>query len=303
MIKPMLAKSIGDVKTLPDCFYLQPKYNGIRAVWDGKELYSRRGKLIEGVPHIVDQLEKFFKNKPLDGEIYQHGLTLQEIVSFSRRNVNIKENSLNYVVYDSPLEKLPFHQRWNHTAELVSHGSVSKLHSVSMNKVWSNPTRNIHLSDIKYFDANIADMNIYKDLGYEGTMLRTVHGLYKFGKRSSDLLKIKEFQDGEFEIVGVTELTHKEKVIVPANTPGAYQYADGTWYKNGKETASGMMGSLVCITDDGKRFEVGTGFDDATRLEFYTRPPIGMVATVQYFEYTKDGIPFHPSFIALRNYE
>lgn len=47
--------------------------------------------------------------------------------------------------------------------------------------------------------------------GYEGTILRSPSGLYKYGRstvKEAYLLKMKIFQDEEFEVVGFIEMNH-----------------------------------------------------------------------------------------------
>ena len=68
---------------------LQPKLNGIRAVFDGKELYSRTGKTLPGKAHIISalmELKKRCANMPsLDGELYLHGEPLNYISGQARK--------------------------------------------------------------------------------------------------------------------------------------------------------------------------------------------------------------------------
>ena len=286
-IKPMLAKSLDKIDKLPKQVFVQPKYDGQRAVWDGKQLWSRTGKLILNVPHIIEELSANFNHFPLDGELYIHGKTLQDIISDSRKTVNLEANKLEYHIYDIPIDKVIFSERY----EIL----LTKFKNIKSKFLKSVPTKLIKVSDYQ-------NLNLFHP-EYEGTMVRIPSGLYKFGKRSSDLLKVKEFMDDEFVITGVTELQHREKVIVPAGTPGSKPYADGRYYKDGTATPGGVMGSLVLVTAAGKVFECGTGYDDITRAKYFTEPPIGKKATIQFKNYTPDGIPFHPSFICLRDYD
>lgn len=108
--------------------------------------------------------------------------------------------------------------------------------------------------------------------GYEGTIIRLPDYGYEDGKRSRSLLKLKSFHDSEFEIIDI----HESK--------------DG-W------------AILECVTDDGKSFRVtapGTMEDKVEifeNAEFY----IGEYVNVEYAQFTKDGIPFHPVATAIRN--
>lgn len=264
-----------------------------RLIWTGEEAMSRRGKPILGVPALVEQIKSFFPGIPLDGELYFHGEEFQSLVGSIRRSKNIDENfNIGYHVYDIPIEGVPFSERikmLKEKVELANHLGADRIHLVET----------IQAPDS--LDAN--ELNIYEAQGYEGTMWRAADSLYKIGKRSSDLLKIKTFLEEEFEVVGVTELMRHEKLIVEAGTPGAHEYADGTWYKNGDATPGSTCGSIVCVTPEGKEFEIGTGMDDATRLAYWKNPPIGKLLTVKFQEYSMDKIPRFPVHKAIRDYE
>lgn len=108
-------------------------------------------------------------------------------------------------------------------------------------------------------------------LGGEGVMLRQPRSVYEF-KRSHTLLKVKQFSSDEAVVIG-----HEEGM-------GQHQ---------------GRLGALVCEYKN-KTFKIGTGFSNALRE---IPPAIGSLVTFSFFELTDGGIPRHPSFVAVRNYE
>lgn len=288
----MLAKTFNSKWLQPDG-YIQPKLDGVRMVWTGYEAMSRRGKPINGVPSLIAILEKYFKGIPLDGELYAHGKSFQKTVGSIRRSKNIEEDiEIGYHVYDMPLPKLSFEERYNMLFSAIS-------------KAKENGLTRVHLVETVNVIGTLpeSELNIFEKDGYEGTMWRSSNGLYKFGKRSSDLLKIKSMMEDEFEIVGLKEeLTH-EKIIVPEGTPGAMKYADGTWYKNGDSYPAGTCGALIVKVAEGVTVDVGSGMDDATKQEHWNNPPIGKMLTVKYQERTDDGSLRFPIYKAIRDYE
>jgi DNA ligase-1 len=299
-MKPMLAKSF-KASWLKFPIYLQPKLDGCRAIWTGSKLLSRTGKEIKGVPALVDHLQKNYSDFPLDGELYNHKKTFQELISSIRRTVNIEEDlDVEYHIYDLPLEQTwTFQERLNLLKEKVIVTSRIKIVETVYIPLEGNEILNILPGLVEK-----EDLNTFEAQGYEGTMVRNAMGLYRKGKRSSDLMKVKTFQDAEFPIVGVYQLSRKEKIIVPEGTPGALQYADGTWYKDGVETPDEMLGGLVLsIPGTDKTFECGTGYNEATRCELWANSPIGKVATIKFQELTDDGVPRFPVFLAIRDYE
>jgi DNA ligase-1 len=107
-----------------------------------------------------------------------------------------------------------------------------------------------------------------KDGGWEGLILRK-NCEYK-GKRSRDILKVKEFFDAEYKVLDV------EIGPFRINTPA------------GEKTIETL--TAVVIEHKGNRVSVGSGFTLDERYEFYkdTKKIIGKVITVQYFEETKN---------------
>lgn len=287
-MKPMLAKPYNPKKIVGPV-YLSPKLNGQRALWTGTTLITRTGKEILSVPSIVAELQRYWPNYPLDGELYIHGLSLQQIMKHTRPTKKINEHTaMQYHVYDWPIVNVPYSER-------------DRILSLQQ---WR--TKVIGVTSVLVTPKNrndLAELNIFAAEGYEGTMIRLPDGLYKFGKRSGDLMKIKDFLDDEFEIVGITALSRKEKIELDVWEPGALARSSGKWYRNGEGTEEELVGSLICITSDGQKFEVGTGLDDATREELWNNPPIGKMLTVKYQNLTDTGIPFTPVFIAIRDYE
>jgi DNA ligase-1 len=93
-------------------------------------------------------------------------------------------------------------------------------------------------------------------------------------KRSKDLIKVKLFQEDEFECVDTYE------------GEGKYQ---------------GSLGGITCVTKDGVRFGVGSGFSDGERDTIWKNlDPRGKLITVRYFRFTNDGVPYLPTFRAIR---
>ncbi len=240
------------------------------------------------MPLLLEEIADLADGFPLDGELYCHTKSFQKQLGSIRRTVNIHEDlEIGYHVYDHPVASVEFAERWERVLERVKPGG--RIHLVET----------VEGTGVESAD----ELNIFEARGYEGTMLRSASGLYKFGKRSKDLLKLKTMQDAEFEVVGLVELCHYEKLIVPEGTPGSKPYADGTWYKNGEATTQATAGAVVCKLADGRTFEVGTGMDDQMRQALWNEPPIGKMLTVKFQEYTDEGIPRFPVFVAIRDYE
>ena len=105
--------------------------------------------------------------------------------------------------------------------------------------------------------------------GWEGLIIRKADVGY-VGKRSKDLLKVKEFQDAEYEIRDV-EMGVKAMLI------------DGKMQDT-------MCLAAVKIDHKGNGVSVGSGWTDEQRVKYYIHPEdlIGKTITVKYFAESKD---------------
>lgn len=268
---PMLALKYQDrAHDLVWPVYVQPKLNGIRCLMErqGNEIlfHSRGGKQFTTLDHIKhDALIVMKDGEILDGELYCHTqLTFQELVSLIKNDKKKEENKdklrkyVKFWNYDRCEDK-PFRER---AESLVSYGSI-----------WHVPTWLAHTED------EVTDYHRrFASDGYEGTMVRSGGDEpYQFQYRSPTLLKLKDFQDEEFEIVGVKEGLGKDE---------------------GKAT-------FTCRMKDGQTFDVRCkGTDEEREEQWQNRNQyIGRQITVKFQYYSDAGIPIFPVGIGIRDYE
>lgn len=108
--------------------------------------------------------------------------------------------------------------------------------------------------------------------GGEGLMLHRADAPWQSG-RSDVLLKLKPHHDAE--------------AVIVAHEPGKGKY-------------QGMLGAVIVLTPDGRRFRLGTGLTDALRR---TPPAIGSTVTYRYRDLTAKGLPRFASFLRVRENE
>lgn len=274
LAKPMLATVWSKVKPesidWANCFG-QYKLDGHRAMYKDGVLYSRQGKEIN-LPHIKDQLEAL-ENRlgyalHLDGELYCHGIPLQQIGSLVKRPREESEQ-LVYHVYDC-VKDMAYEYRLEMLKDYLSSEDIdgSYIRLLNTVKVYS-------VAEAQQLQADaIAD-------GYEGAILR--HGTtgYEDDKRSRNLLKLKDYQDGEFRIVGVVEGTPR------------YLEAEDRWLK---------VAVWQLVTEDGQGFE-STAPGDMYEKDRWWRErdyTLGQMATIKFFTYSDDGTPLQPVALRLR---
>lgn len=255
--RPMLAQdwsSHGTKVRFP--VFVQPKLDGIRCIARRDGLWTRNGKPITSVPHILeDLLEGLFFRHPdliLDGELYNHDLrdNFNEITSIVRtRDPVEKARGMIFLhVYDF-VSPQPFSERLRALKVAALPPSLRLV-----------PT--FEVEDREHLDRLYGE---FIEQGYEGQMIRLDRG-YEH-KRSPALLKRKEFLTSEFPVVTVEE-------------------GNGSW--------RGHVKRFVMRLPDGRTFGAGVrGSQDRLR-DLWTSRANPDWATVRYFTPTPDGVPRFP---------
>ena len=279
---PMLAASFDkrkDKVTYP--VDVQPKLDGVRclAYWDGDsvKLMSRGGKQWECCQHIIDELEQVLpKDWVLDGELYIHGSTFQEITKLVKK---LRPESVNveFHVYDVPRAEYEQTEIGGSTwgNRKISLELLDDFYSSLQFFVDNCRSVKVVRTDFAAYEEDVYELQSeYLEEGYEGAIVREYDGEYKFGYRSNKLLKVKNFMDEEFEIVGFTT--------------GVGRF-DGciVW---------------ICETEKGDDFKVvpqGT-MEERKRLYDNAKKHIGRMLKVKFFELTDDGIPRFPVGLGIR---
>lgn len=105
-----LDKSLDKTDATPATCYIQPKYNGVRGmfVYDRVArsviMYSRRKNLYPGFAYIKSEIEPVLaadqRQIYFDGELYKHGVPLQDISGYARREDQVGDIKLDFMLYD-----------------------------------------------------------------------------------------------------------------------------------------------------------------------------------------------------------
>lgn len=280
MIFPMLAeKWTSHSAKIKYPAIVQPKLDGVRCIAHrDKEsgqviLKTRTNHSFPHLEHIIAELQNnwVFGNAYLDGEIYLPKMGFQKLSGLCRAVTLTAEEraemeTLEYHIFDGFwLDDLPmaFSDRYENISALYSEHN------------WTN----IKLVDCQIVDSEKEVMQkheIYK-VPFEGTMIRNMAGPYKLDGRSTNLLKLKDFVDDEYEIVGFSQAKGNDAGTV-------------IW---------------KCTTSDGKKFDVKPQGTREYRRELFENAEnyIGKMLTVKYQETTDDGAPRFGTGIAIRDYE
>lgn len=286
----MLAATIEDVSKLRFPLLASPKLDGIRCVIRGGRALSRS---LKPIPNKVIRAHlESLDIEGLDGELMlPQPATFQDITSAVMSPNDTPPDDWYFAVFDdtSQSERM----------------FAKRLGSASC-RAASLYDPHVELVDHRY-PANTDHLAEFEELclaqGFEGVMLRCPDAPYKFGRstlREHGLMKLKRFKDDEALIADVVELQHN---LNPAETNELGRTKRST-AKAGK-VAGGTLGALVVVHPTFGAFELGSGFDDATRTKLWNAHKrdklIGQLAKFKYFPIGVKDKPRHPVFLGLRH--
>ena len=263
-IKPMLASKFDFDKPPKEKMLISEKLDGIRCnaiIRDSKvKLYTRQGKIIEGLEEIEQELSKVFANTFVDGELLAEGCSYEDVYKETTKRVKNKnkvKTGVKYVMFDTlSLEefdnkkcKTNYDNRRLQLDNCIDHIKINNCEHIEVLPV---------LYEGKDMEKILNLLDEYRKLGAEGLMCN-LNKPYEF-KRSKTILKLKVMQSCDLKIIG-------------------FESGDGKY--------SNTLGKIIC---DYKGYElgVGSGFTDAMRDEIYNNQDkyLNRIAEINYFEET-----------------
>lgn len=236
-------------------YWVSEKLDGVRAFWDGQSLITRGGQVIAAPAWFVAD----FPATALDGELWLGRNQFAQTMSIISKlqPIDSEWRQLRYHVFELP------HAPGTFTERLAA---LQALAAIKKGPQYWQVIAQFRLPDHQALQATLQQL---EQQGAEGLMLHHQDALYKTG-RSSDLLKLKSYQDTEAEVIG---------------------------YRPGKGKYEGMVGALIVKMPDGHTFAIGSGLTDALRQN---PPPIGALVTYRFNGFTKKGLPRFARFMRVR---
>ena len=228
------------------------------------------------------KLIEFLSQHPdwvLDGELYKHGKSLQQISGAARMEKTVAGcDWIEYYVYDIMIPNTPFEKRQEYLNELQIFLNQCEFNP---EREWQKDDLRMHVVPQEYVHGDNKKQQImnlhnqYVSEGWEGCVARDISKPYKYGGRGSEMVKFKMYQDAEFEITGLSEGLRPEDMCFTLKTD------------NGIEFKAKPMGSR----------ELKEQYrEDLNKL-------IGKMATVKFFYLSDEGTPLQPVLKAIRDYE
>lgn len=273
---PMLANKYKDLKSPLDFvqyeIFAQPKLDGLRNLGRVDGCFSRKAEEFPVLRDVHKALAEVHRHHPtliFDGEMYSHDLAddLPKINSIVRKRSKLTDEDYEavsklqyhiYDVFDTTRPGLVFTERTTLLERLFS-------------DVWGDKhpllkdVETIHIEDQQHLDELYTE---WRKENYEGQIIRHGHGVYQSDKRSSFLLKRKEYLDQEFKV--------KKIIEGKGNWAGAAKAAE-FWFDEAQTTTfeAGLAGTYEenqRILNEAETYEQGE-------------------ATVRFFKLSPYGIP------------
>ena len=179
------------------------KLDGVRCsvfLKDGEVFFqSRGGEAYPVIQEIADELWLTYLSKNanyvVDGEIYSHGMHLEDITSAVKKH-NEDTPRLEFHIFDLVDKTKPeetWFERYNNYMRLfLGNPQVNRLDAVGSIQVYS------YEEIMSLHDSYVRD-------GYEGIVVRPWSGVNSFGNRTADFIKYKKRLDEEFRVVRMEE--------------------------------------------------------------------------------------------------
>ena len=266
-----------------DNWWASEKWDGYRAIWNGKSFKSRSGKDFD-VPEWYKSVMP--PGVALDGELWLGRGGFQDCGLFRKKKpttaVKLAEWETDWVKANVKFKVF----------DILNMDDIFENRMIQLNRVVDE--RNACMVDLGVMvpepliefttQTLVSKPEALKfaskviSQGGEGIMLRKPESLYE-SKRSSTLYKIKEQDDMEGIIIGYH----------PGNPGSKYD---------------GLLGSFIChlVGDESKVFKA-SGMDDSIRNSYKTTHPVGTMITITYNGLSKVGIPRHPRYLRIRHLE
>ena len=220
-------------------YWVSEKYDGVRALWDGKQFISRGGNIYHAPEWFTADLPKV----NLDGELWVSRQSFELLVSTVRDKQPDSEawGKVKFMVFDMPNIRDTFDNRLSHLTQIIQSAKIP----------WLRVVEQIKLKD---HQALMAHLKKVTALGAEGLMLHKGSSQYR-AKRSGDLLKVKPYEDAE--AIVVAHITGKGKYI---NMMGAIKvildngdtFKIGTGFSDAERRNPPKIGSVITYQYRGK---------------------------------------------------
>lgn len=287
--RPMLAATVAEVAALRMPLLASPKLDGIRAIVLGGVVVSRNLKPIPN--RHVQALFGRPEYEGLDGELLVGDPTDPRAFLGTTSAVMSRDGEPDVYLHafdDVTDQALPFLDRYALVKRRVG-GRVVLVEQAFVHSV----------DHIDAYERQALNR------GFEGVMLRDANAPYKQGRGTlsrQDLLKLKRFEDAEARVEGFEELLHNSNEAT-TSLLGLTERGHSRDGMVGMDTLGALRVVGIGGRWDGVSFNIGSGFDAATRAAIWADRAgwVGRLVKFKFFPLGSKDAPRFPIFLGERH--
>lgn len=215
----------------PTGWWISEKFDGLRGYWDGRELWSRKGKLIHPPDYFLAELPR---DVVLDGELWIGRGKFEETISTVLSEPPDEHwKKVRFMVFDAPKAEGDFEERMRFLQATLP----KENHFVKV----------VQQTRCEGTDQLLAERDRVVALGAEGLMLRQPESAYE-ARRSPTLLKVKPYDDAEATVIGHEPGKGKFQGKLGAlhvRTPEGKEFFIGTGFTAAQRDSPSPVGTVI----------------------------------------------------------
>ncbi|AEF54658.1 DNA ligase [Marinomonas posidonica] len=221
-------------------YFVSEKYDGIRAIWTGSKLITRKGNNIHAPKWFTEKLPNIW----LDGELWTQHNDFANILSIVRKKQPIDQEwrQIKYMIFDAPDQErsMTFEQRYARYKRILEHLELPHVLPVQQFTVVDLP---------ELYDQ----LNEYVASGAEGLMLHRKLAVFESG-RTDNLLKLKPYVEKEAKVVAVLagqgKYEHKMGSVL-VEMPSGVRFKIGSGFSDQERENPPAVGSTIIFKHSG----------------------------------------------------
>jgi DNA ligase-1 len=213
-------------------YLMSEKLDGVRAYWDGKQLYFRSGRLISAPTWFTEK----FPAHPMDGELWMGRAQFERLSGAVRRQqANDEEwRQIQYCLFEYPLASGDFRQRLHDLQNAVGKLQIPWLRVIPQESVKS----------IEQVETKLRQLTLQKA---EGLVLHRASAEFQSG-RSEFVYKLKPQHDAEAKVIAIQAGRGKYQGMMGAllvETPEGTRFKLGTGFDDAQRKNPPQAGTSV----------------------------------------------------------
>lgn len=232
---PILLANVLGENVDPATYLVSEKFDGVRAIWDGKTLRFRSGRTVNAPDWFIAKLPP----EKLDGELWLGRATFERLSGYVRKTLPLDDDwrQIKYMVFELPDSAGTFVDRAKRIQEIVAQAKWPQLIAVEQFRIADRAALKRKLDEVV-------------GGGGEGLMLHLATATYVTG-RSDVLLKLKPLLDTEAKVVEHIpgKGKHAGKMgALRVEMPDGKRFNIGTGFSDAVRKAPPPVGTLITYT-------------------------------------------------------